>query len=154
MFREFLTNFSKQNVKIVRLDAVGYITKKLGTSCFFVEPEIYEFIDWITELASSLDIELLPEVHAHYQTQYKLAKHGNWIYDFILPYMVLSTLINKSSNKLCDYLKNRPHKQFTMLDCHDGVPVKPDLDDLVETKDAQKIVDVCLERGDNLSLIY
>ena len=100
MFREFLTNFSKQNVKIVRLDAVGYITKKLGTSCFFVEPEIYEFIDWITELASSLDIELLPEVHAHYQTQYKLAKHGNWIYDFILPYMVLSTLINKSSKFL------------------------------------------------------
>ena len=154
LFREFLTNFSKQNVKIVRLDAVGYITKKLGTSCFFVEPEIYEFIDWITELASSLDIELLPEVHAHYKTQYKLSKHGNWIYDFILPYMVLSTLINKSSNKLCDYLKNRPHKQFTMLDCHDGVPVKPDLDDLVETKAAQKIVDVCLERGANLSLIY
>lgn len=154
LFTEFLTNFSKKNVKMVRLDAVGYITKKLGTSCFFVEPEIYEFIDWITELAYSLGIELLPEVHAHYKTQYKLANHGNWIYDFILPYMVLSTLINKSSNQLCDYLKNRPHKQFTMLDCHDGIPVKPDLDDLVQTKDAKKIVDICLKRGANLSLIY
>ena len=41
-----------------------------------------------------------------------------------------------------------------MLDCHDGIPVKPDLDDLVETKAAQKIVDVCVERGSNLSLIY
>ena len=48
----------------------------------------------------------------------------------------------------------RPPNQFTMLDCHDGVPIKPDLDDLVETKDAQKVVDVCLERGANLSLIF
>jgi sucrose phosphorylase len=41
-----------------------------------------------------------------------------------------------------------------MLDCHDGIPVKPDLDDLVSTADARKIVDICMERGSNLSLIF
>lgn len=153
LFAEFFTNFSKQNVKIVRLDAVGYVIKKLGTSCFFVEPEIYEFLDSILELAKSLDIELLPEVHAHYTTQYKLAEHGCWIYDFILPYTILDTLINKRSKGLCNYLKVRPKKQFTMLDCHDGIPVKPDMDDIIDTKEARKLVDVCLERGSNLSLI-
>jgi sucrose phosphorylase len=76
LFIDFLNNFSKQNVKMVRLDAVGYVIKKLGTSCFFVEPEIYEFIDWISDLASSMGIELLPEVHAHYSTQFKLAECG------------------------------------------------------------------------------
>lgn len=154
LLKDFLINFSKQNVKIVRLDAVGYVIKKLGTSCFFVEPEIYKFIDWITEFAASLEIELLPEVHAHYTTQFNLSKNGNWIYDFILPYMILNTLINKSSSELCKYLKVRPHKQFTMLDCHDGIPVKPDLDDLVKTEDAKKLVDTCVKRGSNLSLIY
>lgn len=149
----FFMNFKEQNVKIVRLDAVGYVIKKLGTSCFFVEPDIYEFLDWIMELADSLGIELLPEVHAHYSIQYKLAEHGCWIYDFILPYRILDTLINKSSQDLLDYLKSRPAKQFTMLDCHDGIPVKPDLDDLIDTKEARKVVDVCLERGSNLSLI-
>lgn len=153
LLTEFFMNFSKNNVKIVRLDAVGYVIKKLGTSCFFVEPEIYEFLDWIKELADSLGIELLPEVHAHYTTQYKLAEHGFWIYDFILPYTILDTLINKSSEKLCEYLKVRPKKQFTMLDCHDGIPVKPDMDDLIDTKEARKLVDICLERGSNLSLI-
>ncbi|MEH7252981.1 sucrose phosphorylase [Neobacillus niacini] len=150
---KFFKNFKEQNVKIVRLDAVGYVIKKLGTSCFFVEPEIYEFLDWMMEIANSLEIELLPEVHSHYSIQYKLSEHGCWIYDFILPYRVLETLINKNSKDLLHYLKNRPHKQFTMLDCHDGVPVKPDLDDLIDTKDARKIVDVCLERGSNLSVI-
>jgi sucrose phosphorylase len=153
LFIDFFMNFKKQNVKIVRLDAVGYIIKKLGTSCFFIEPEIYEFLDWIKELADSLDIELLPEVHAHYSIQYKLAEHGCWIYDFILPYRILDTMINKSSSELQHYLKTRPEKQFTMLDCHDGIPVKPDMDDLIDTKEAKELVDVCVERGSNLSLI-
>ena len=153
LLTDFFLNFKEQNVKIVRLDAVGFVIKKLGTSCFFVEPEIYEFLDWIMELANSLDMELLPEVHAHSSTQNKLAEHGCWIYDFILPYRILDTLINKSSDDLRHYLRTRPHKQFTMLDCHDGIPVKPDLDDLIDTKEAKKLVDVCLERGSNLSLI-
>ena len=135
---EFFSNFSRNNVKIVRLDAVGYVVKKIGTSCFFVEPEIYQFLDWITEMAHSVGIELLPEVHAHYTTQYKLVEHGHWIYDFILPYSILAALINKNSIMLQDYLKTRPHKQFTMLDCHDGVPVKPDIDDLVSMTEARK----------------
>lgn len=154
LLADFLANFSENKVKIVRLDAVGYVIKKPGTSCFFVEPEIYQFLDWITELANSLGIELLPEVHAHYTTQYKLAEQGHWIYDFILPYMVLDTLINKSGTRLCEYLRSRPHKQFTMLDCHDGIPVKPDLNDLYQSQEARKLVDICLERGGNLSLIF
>ncbi len=34
MLKDFFMFFSKNNIKIVRLDAVGYIIKKLGTSCF------------------------------------------------------------------------------------------------------------------------
>ncbi|MBT6358522.1 MAG: hypothetical protein HOJ58_10495 [Chloroflexi bacterium] len=154
LLTDFITTFSKNNVKIVRLDAVGYVIKKPGTTCFFIEPEIYQFLDWITELANSLDIELLPEVHAHYSTQYKLAEKGHWIYDFVLPYRVLETLLNKNSVNLCNYLKNRPDKQFTMLDSHDGVPIKPDLNDLYQSEDVRKVVDICLERGGNLSLIF
>jgi sucrose phosphorylase len=153
LFTEFFMNFKNNKIKIVRLDAVGYVIKKLGTSCFFVEPEIYEFLDWIKKLADSLEIELLPEVHSHYSIQYKLAEQGFWIYDFILPYTILDTLVNKKSDRICEYLRNRPKKQFTMLDCHDGIPVKPDMDDLLNLKEDRKLVNLCLERGANLSLI-
>lgn len=153
LLTDFFENFAKHGVKMVRLDAVGYITKKPGTSFFFVEPEIYEFLDWITELANSLDIALLPEVHAHHTVQEKLATQGHWIYDFILPYRVLEALLERNSTDLVAYLRNRPAKQFTMLDCHDGVPIKPDLDDLYEGARARKVVETCLERGSNLSLI-
>jgi sucrose 6(F)-phosphate phosphorylase len=154
LLREFFENFSKQNIKIVRLDAVGYVVKKLGTSCFFVEPDIYDFLEWVKDMASSCGIELLPEVHAHYTTQFKLAERGYWIYDFILPYTILEAFINKDTGNLKKYLQVRPHKQFTMLDCHDGIPVKPDMNDLVSTTEARKVVDVCMQRGANLSLIF
>jgi sucrose phosphorylase len=154
LITEFMTNFSNNNVKIVRLDALGYVIKKIGTTCFFVEPDIYHFLDWISELGHSLDIEILPEIHAEYITQFKLAEKGYWIYDFILPFTILDAFINKTSKRLKEYLHVRPHNQFTMLDCHDGVPIKPDLNGLYQSDDARKVVETCLKRGANLSLIF
>lgn len=153
LLTEFIKNFSKNNVKIIRLDAVGYVIKKRGTSCFFVEPEIYKYLEWIRDLTASIDIEILPEIHADYQIQFQLAKKGYWIYDFILPYLILEALITKSSNNLKEYLKVRPNNQITMLDCHDGIPIKPDLNGLYQNDQARKVVEICLERGANLSLI-
>lgn len=154
LITECLTNFSKHNVKIVRLDAVGYVIKKIGTSCFFVEPEIYQFLDWLKITADSLDIELLPELHADFSSQLRLSDKGYWVYDFILPYMVLDALLFKNSKKLKKYIATRPHKQFTMLDCHDGIPIKPDLNGLFEVESAKKLVEICTQRGGNLSRIF
>ncbi len=153
LITKFMENFSKNGVRMVRLDAVGYVIKKLGTSCFFVEPEIFQFLEWISALANSFDIDLLPEIHGDYKTQFKLAEKGYWIYDFILPYLILDAFINKTSGGLIEYLRIRPHNQFTMLDCHDGIPIKPDLNGIYKSENAKKVVDVCLQRGANLSRI-
>ncbi len=153
LLADFMTGFSRHGVSMARLDAIGYVVKKTGTSCFFVEPEIYAFLDWISSLAASFGIEVLPEVHAHHATQESLSGHGYWIYDFILPYLVLEALLLKKGEKLKRYLAMRPHRQFTMLDCHDGIPVKPDLDGLYERHDVTRVVRTCVERGANLSLV-
>jgi sucrose phosphorylase len=153
LLTDFMAKFSSNRVKIVRLDAVGYVVKKIGTSCFFVEPEIFQFLDWIRGLADSFGIELLPELHAPPATQFNLSAHGFWIYDFILPYTILEALLMQKSRKLKEYLGTRPHRQFTMLDCHDGIPVKPDLNDLYESEDARELVRTCVNRGASLSRI-
>ena len=151
LFTDLFTHFSQQKVKILRLDAVGYVVKKPGTSCFMVEPEVYEFIDWLTVVADEAGLELLPEVHDHYSTQFTLAEHGYWVYDFVLPALILHTLFNQTSAKIRDYLKICPRKQITMLDCHDGIPVQPDMDDILSIEESKKIVDICMERGANLN---
>jgi len=153
LLTESLTKFAMNGVSLVRLDAVGFVTKKRGTTCFFVEPEIYRFLEWITGVANALGIEVLPEVHADYTTQSRLAAKGYWIYDFILPYTVLEALLNRTGKGLRQYLRIRPHRQFTMLDCHDGVPIMPDLNGLIRSEDAGKVVGICLNRGANLSRV-
>ena len=119
-----------------------------------MEPEIYRFLEWISGLAKAHGIEVLPEVHADCTTQLKLAERGYWIYDFILPYMVLDALLNGTGKRLKEYLRIRPHRQFTMLDCHDGVPIIPDLNGLYRSEDARKVVGICLNRGANLSPVF
>ena len=59
----WLRDFAGHGVRIVRLDAVGYVIKKPGTSCFMVEPEIYDFLEWVTGVAASFGLVVLPEVH-------------------------------------------------------------------------------------------
>jgi sucrose 6(F)-phosphate phosphorylase len=143
-----------RGVRALRLDAVGYIVKRRGTSCFFVEPEIWDALGCFREAADGLGVDLLPEIHSPLVIQRKLADRGYWGYDFALPFLVLQALLNASGSALLAYLRDRPPRLFTMLDCHDGIPVKPDLDGLVDEDAARRVVDLCLDRGANLSKIH
>jgi len=146
--------FHDNGVKYVRLDAVGFVIKKPDSSCFFEEPEIIGFLDSTKEMAQKFDLKVLPEVHGHYTVHKTLVDNNFWTYDFILPYLVLEAMILRKGNSLTSYLKSRSPHQFTMLDCHDGVPIMPDLNDIVDYRDARVVVETCLERGSNLSLIH
>jgi len=146
-----LRHLRDQNIRGVRLDAVGYVIKKSGTSCFFVKPEIYAFLDWLRAYADEIGLVLLPEVHADHALQSRLAAHGYPVYDFVLPFLILHTLFTRSSRKLRRYLRSCPRRQFTMLDCHDGIPVQPDLNGILTPQEAAPIVEQLIARGANLS---
>ena len=89
LITRWLRQFAERGVRIVRLDAVGYVIKKPGTTCFMVEPEIYEFLAWVVEVADSFGLAILPEVHDIYATHERLSAHGFWTYDFVLPGLLL-----------------------------------------------------------------
>jgi sucrose phosphorylase len=137
----------------VRLDAVGYVTKRAGTSCFFVEPEIWEHLAQLERLAAALGLDVLPEVHADRSVSERLAAHGYWTYDFVLPALVLHTFLSGDVTKLAAHLRASPDRQVTTLDTHDGIPVQPDLDGILTTAEARVVVEHCLARGANLNRV-
>jgi sucrose phosphorylase len=153
LITDWLRSFAGHGVRIIRLDAVGYVIKKAGTSCFMVEPEIYAFLDWIVGVADSLGLVLLPEVHDQYATHEALARHGYWTYDFVLPGLVLHAFATGSSTRLGQHLARSPERQFTMLDCHDGIPVRPDLDGIIGQGDMLDLADLVQQRGGNVNRI-
>ena len=153
MITDWLRSFAAHGVTIVRLDAVGYVIKKAGTSCFMVEPEIYAFLDWIIGVAAGFGLVILPEVHDHYATHERLAAHGYWTYDFVLPGLLLHAFETGSAARLCDHLARSPERQFTMLDCHDGIPVRPDLDGILEPAEMLELAELVQRRGGNVNRI-
>jgi len=149
----WLQFFAEQGIRLIRLDAVGYVIKKPGTSCFMVEPEIYEFLDWITSVANSCGLVVLPEVHDRYATHERLSAHGFWTYDFVLPGLVLDALATGKAQRLAAHLSRSPDHQFTTLDCHDGIPVRPDLDGILEPREMLDLAGRIQGRGGNVNRI-
>jgi len=153
LITDWLTSLASHGVRIVRLDAVGYVIKKPGTTCFMVEPEIYDFLDWVTAVAGTVGLVVLPEVHDSYATHERLSAHGYWTYDFVLPALLLSAFRSGSTEALRSHLARSPERQFTMLDCHDGIPVRPDLDGILEPAEMRALATQIDERGGNVNRI-
>lgn len=119
---DVLARLEAARVRVIRLDAVGYAVKKAGTTCFMI-PETFAFIDEFIERAHARSMEVLVEVHAHYQDQIAIARHADWVYDFALPPLVLHTLYTRDATALTQWLDLRPSNAVTVLDTHDGIGV-------------------------------
>ncbi len=117
-----LTRLHAANVRAIRLDAIGYAIKQAGTSCFMI-PETRAFIDDVTMQAHTLNMDVLVEVHGHYQTQLEVARQVDRVYDFALPPLVLHALYTSDAAPLRRWLEIRPRNAITVLDTHDGIGV-------------------------------
>jgi sucrose phosphorylase len=151
--RDSMTNMANNNASIVRLDAFAYATKKIGTNCFFVEPDTFELLDYVQNILKPLNVEILPEIHEHYSIQLKLAEKGYWVYDFALPMLMLYSLYSGSNKRIANWLKICPRKQFTTLDTHDGIGVV-DVKDLLSDEEVEKTREYLFDKGANVKKIY
>jgi sucrose phosphorylase len=153
LIADWLRTFAERGVRIVRLDAVGYVIKKAGTSCFMVEPEISEFLAWVSGLAASFGLAVLPEIHDRYTTHERLVARGFWTYDFVLPGLVLHAFTTGDAERLAWHLSRASHRQFTTLDSHDGIPIRPDLDGILSPGEMRALADHVASRGGNVNRI-
>lgn len=130
---------ASHGVRMLRLDAFGYVTKKVGTSCFLVEPEVWDILEWFRDTAREHGIEVLPEVHDHPSYQYAIASRGMWAYGFALPPLVLYSLLDANSRYLKNWLRMCPHNQVTVLDTHDGICI-PDVEDILPSRHVEALI--------------
>lgn len=151
--KENLQYLSKKGASILRLDAFAYATKQAGTNCFFIEPDTWEMLDEIKAILDPYGVEILPEIHEHYSIQLKIAERGYWVYDFALPMLVLHALYSGRSDRLANWLRICPKKQFTTLDTHDGIGVV-DVVDLLTNEEMEETRDNLFTKGANVKRVY
>lgn len=117
-----LHTLSDAGVAMVRLDAVGYAVKTAGTSSFMTT-ETIAFIQEFAGAARDLGMEVLVEVHSHYESQIRIGQLVDRVYDFALPPLVLYALYAADADPLYRWLEIRPQNCVTVLDTHDGIGV-------------------------------
>ena len=151
--QENLEQLADHGASIIRLDAFVYANKKIGTNCFFVEPDIWEMLHFPCQLLAPKGVKILPEIHEHYTIQQKIAEQDYYVYDFALPMLVLHALYSGNVNRLVHWMEICPRKQFTTLDTHDSIGVV-DVKDLLTDVETEATREALYAQGANVKKIY
>jgi glucosylglycerol phosphorylase (configuration-retaining) len=146
LMEDYISFLAARGVKLFRLDAFGYTTKEIGTSCFLVEPDVYDLLKWVDGVARENGAETLPEVHDHASFQYAIALHGMHPYGFALAPLLLYSLLDANSVYLKQWLRMCPRNQITVLDTHDGICI-PDVEGILPKAEIQAVVDNVSQRS-------
>ena len=150
-YEEVLDKLASYGASIVRLDAFGYASKIPGRRNFMNEPETWEILERIRQMAEQRGLTLLPEIHAAYgEGSYKtLAQKGYMTYDFFLPGLLIDAIENHDATYLARWAleqKENDIRCVNMLGCHDGIPLL-DLKGLVPDERIQGLIDLIVSRG-------
>ncbi|MAR90601.1 MAG: sucrose phosphorylase [Pseudomonadota bacterium] len=140
LMERYIRFLTERGVKLFRLDAFGYTTKKIGTSCFLVEPDVYRLLEWINDVAFKYGAECLPEVHDHTSYQYAISRRNMHPYGFALPPLLLYSLLDANSVYLKNWLRMCPRNMITVLDTHDGICI-PDVEGVLPDDKIKDLID-------------
>ena len=146
-----LKALSNYGASIVRLDAFAYAPKEPGKKNFMNEPDTWDLLARVRELADKYHVTLLPEIHASYgeKVYKKVADMGYMTYDFFLPGLLIDAIEKKSGKDLARWaqeLVDDKIRTVNMLGCHDGIPLL-DLKGLLPEEEIQNLIDTIVGRG-------
>ncbi len=150
-YEQTLASLAAYGAQIVRLDAFAYAPKSPGKHNFLNEPDTWQLLERVRQIADRYSLTLLPEIHASYaeKTHEKLAAQGYPCYDFFLPGLLIDALERASGEMLMRWALEQREKGIrtvTMLGCHDGIPLL-DLKGLLPEAQIERLIQVVVERG-------
>lgn len=152
--------YASKRTRVIRLDAIGHIWKKFGTTCINLK-ETHYIIQLIRAILDKIfpDTLLLTQTNVPHKENISYFGNGynevQLVYQFALPLLVLHTFYTGDASRLLEWasrIKNVSNKTtfFNVLATHDGlgvVPVKAILTD----KEIIDIADNIKERGGYVS---
>ena len=120
--------------RYIRLDAVGYLWKKMGTRCIHL-PETHAIVRLIRELLQMIDPGIAIITETNVPNRENLSYFGNrneahMIYNFSLPPLLLNALMQGRSDYLKQWMMSMPPAPigcayFNFTASHDGIGMRP-----------------------------
>lgn len=150
-YEDTLQQLAAYGAKIIRLDAFAYAPKAPGEKNFMNEPETWDLLDKIKQMAAVHGLSVLPEIHTSYaeKTHEIIADKGYLTYDFFLPGLIIDALESGESEHLAAWAQDVIQKEMkvvNMLGCHDGIPLL-DLKGILSDERIEELIRVVVDRG-------
>lgn len=142
-------------VRFLRLDAVAYVWKRVGTGCIH-QPEAHEIVKLLRTLvdAAAPGTVLVTETNVPNRENLKYFGHGDEahvIYNFSLPPLVLDALWSGHSRHLSHWMMSMPPARdgssyLNFLASHDGIGLRP-AEGLLDEGEVEQLVETTRAAG-------
>lgn len=152
---DVLLTYGENGARFIRLDAIGFLWKELGTTCMHL-PETHEVIKLMRKVLEDYMPEtlLITETNVPYRDNMSYFGNGDeahLIYQFPLPPLTMFSLLKGDASKLSIWAKelDTPAKgtsYFNFLSSHDGIGVRP-TEGILTKEEQQYLVDSTLKNG-------
>ena len=130
---EILLNYVRRGADIIRLDAITYLWRELGSSCIHLR-QTHEIVKLLRDVldVTAPHVALITETNVPHKDNIAYFGNGSdeaqMVYNFALPPLVLHTFITGDSTVLTRWVKElKPPTPtsafFNFLDSHDGIGV-------------------------------
>ena len=149
-----------QGARWIRLDAVGFVWKEVGTSCIHL-PQTHELVRLMRTLAEAVEPRAVLISETNVPNVENLSYFGNCneahaIYNFSLPPLLLDALIQGRSRHLKAWMMSMPPAPygctyFNFSASHDGIGLRP-AEGLLEPGDIQVLVQTMQRFGGKISM--
>jgi sucrose phosphorylase len=156
---DVLLFYVHQGARIIRLDAIAYLWKEIGTDCIH-RPETHEIVKLLRDLLEMLAprVILLTETnvpHAENVSYFGDGDEAHMVYQFSLPPLLLHALETGESRYLADWVANLEPPPpgctyFNFTASHDGIGVRP-LEGLMPEEELLGLVERMEQKGGKVS---
>ncbi len=157
---DVLLFYVAQGARYLRLDAVGFLWKELGTRCMH-HPKTHMLIRLMRMVIEQVDPDVIIITETNTPHKENISYFGSnfdeahMVYQFPLPPLVAHAFLSGDTNVLLNwYDQLDPIKQnatyFNFLASHDGIGLRP-LEGLLSNDDIQAMVDAVISKGGKVS---
>lgn len=134
-YLDIFLSYVEQGAQIVRLDAIGFLWKELGTACMH-HPKTHAVVKLMRSIVKELAPQavILTETNVPHKENISYFGDGHdeaqMVYQFSLPPLTLNTFMQGDASHLREWAKTLPQPNphfsfFNFLASHDGIGMLP-----------------------------
>jgi sucrose phosphorylase len=154
-FVDIFLFYVSKGIKMIRLDAIGYLWKEIGTNSIHLD-ETHQVVKLYRDIVDHIDqdVTLITETNVPFDENVSYFGDGDethMIYQFSLPPLLLHAILTENGQYLTQWAASLPEPPegctyFNFTASHDGIGVRP-LEGLVPYEEFDFLVEGIKQRG-------